>query len=181
MVDIYRNSTSVIDNGNGITLLISIFISEQNPASASSTALSTISYTRWWSPRDDVLPIYIPGLFRTASRLQSESDLHRILYSFLSSYCSAIVPSLTKNTLFMWNLFLTNSSRPVHVIMVWISWCCSADNSAGCCQALTTHHPEEVPAYHGSAVSPARSPPASMKGPMCAAAPGNRISGYLSH
>ena len=39
----------------------------QNPARDSSTELSTISYTRWCSPRDEVLPIYIPGLLRTAS------------------------------------------------------------------------------------------------------------------
>ena len=42
-------------------------ISVQYPASASSIALSTISYTRWCRPDDDVEPMYIPGLLRTAS------------------------------------------------------------------------------------------------------------------
>ena len=45
---------------------------------------------------------------------KSESDLHRILYSFLSSYCSAIVPSLTKKTGYVyWKYVIprTSSSR----------------------------------------------------------------------
>ena len=44
----------------------SIFL--QNPANASSILLSTISYTKWWSPLELVLPMYIPGLFLTASK-----------------------------------------------------------------------------------------------------------------
>src|SRR3972149_5080042 len=39
----------------------------QKPASASSTLLSTTSYTRWGSPAGPVPPIYIAGRFRTAS------------------------------------------------------------------------------------------------------------------
>ena len=42
-------------------------ISSQYPASASSMALSTISYTRWCSPLSEVEPIYMPGRLRTAS------------------------------------------------------------------------------------------------------------------
>src|SRR5215210_9202025 len=38
------------------------------PASASSTELSTTSYTRWWSPRAPVEPMYMPGRSRTGSR-----------------------------------------------------------------------------------------------------------------
>ena len=43
----------------------------QKPASASSMALSTISYTRWCSPRSSVEPMYMPGRRRTASRPSS--------------------------------------------------------------------------------------------------------------
>src|SRR6185369_1796252 len=44
-------------------------ISSQNPASASSTALSTTSNTRWCSPVPSaVSPMYMPGRLRTASR-----------------------------------------------------------------------------------------------------------------
>ncbi len=39
------------------------------PASASSMALSTTSYTMWWRPEpSSVSPIYMPGRLRTASR-----------------------------------------------------------------------------------------------------------------
>src|SRR5262245_42574615 len=38
---------------------------------ASSTALSTISCTRWWRPRSPVEPMYMPGRLRTASRPSS--------------------------------------------------------------------------------------------------------------
>ena len=38
------------------------------PASASSTALSTTSWTRWCRPRSPVEPMYMPGRLRTASR-----------------------------------------------------------------------------------------------------------------
>ena len=34
-------------------------------------ALSTISYTRWCRPEDEVEPIYMPGLSLTASRPSS--------------------------------------------------------------------------------------------------------------
>mmetsp|Transcript_21966 Transcript_21966/g.54303 ORF Transcript_21966/g.54303 Transcript_21966/m.54303 type:complete len:268 (-) Transcript_21966:13-816(-) len=49
------------------SLRILISIAEQNPASASSTALSTTSHTRWCSPRGPVDPMYIPGRLRTGS------------------------------------------------------------------------------------------------------------------
>ena len=39
----------------------------QNPASASSTELSTTSKTRWWRPYEAVSPMYMAGRFRTAS------------------------------------------------------------------------------------------------------------------
>ena len=42
-------------------------IRSQNPAIASSIELSTTSYTRWWSPRALVVPMYIPGRRRTCS------------------------------------------------------------------------------------------------------------------
>ena len=38
------------------------------PAIASSTELSTTSHTQWWRPLGPVLPMYIPGRFRTGSR-----------------------------------------------------------------------------------------------------------------
>lgn len=37
------------------------------PAIASSVPLSTTSLTRWWSPGDPVVPMYIPGRLRTGS------------------------------------------------------------------------------------------------------------------
>jgi len=40
---------------------------EQWPASASSTELSTTSYTRWCRPRWPMSPMYMAGRFRTAS------------------------------------------------------------------------------------------------------------------
>ena len=43
-------------------------IVSQYPASASSTALSTTSQTRWCRPRSPVEPMYMPGRLRTASR-----------------------------------------------------------------------------------------------------------------
>ncbi len=46
-------------------------ISVQNPASASSTELSTTSYTRWCRPRVPTSPMYIAGRLRTASRPSS--------------------------------------------------------------------------------------------------------------
>src|SRR5919107_5380124 len=42
-------------------------ISEQCPARASSMELSTISHTRWCSPRGPVEPMYMPGRRLTAS------------------------------------------------------------------------------------------------------------------
>ena len=57
------SSTLMTSPGRMITL-----IEVQYPAIASSMLLSTTSYTRWWSPRADVDPMYIPGRFRTASR-----------------------------------------------------------------------------------------------------------------
>ena len=38
------------------------------PAIASSTELSTISWTMWCRPRSPVEPMYMPGRLRTASR-----------------------------------------------------------------------------------------------------------------
>ena len=58
-------------------------ISLQYPARCSSTALSAISYIRWLSPLVPTLPIYIPGLFLTASR-PSRIDI------LFASYFSAI-------------------------------------------------------------------------------------------
>src|SRR5688572_2856516 len=40
----------------------------QNPARCSSTALSTTSQTKWWSPEPSwTSPMYMPGRLRTAS------------------------------------------------------------------------------------------------------------------
>ena len=43
-------------------------ILSQYPANASSTELSTTSYTRWCRPRGPVEPMYMPGRLRTASK-----------------------------------------------------------------------------------------------------------------
>jgi len=56
------STTSMILSGRIFTSILS-----QYPAKASSTELSTISHTKWCSPLSDVVPIYIPGLFLTAS------------------------------------------------------------------------------------------------------------------
>ncbi len=53
-----------------VTLLsvwIETLISFARPAIASSTELSTTSYTRWWSPRSPTSPMYMCGRLRTAS------------------------------------------------------------------------------------------------------------------
>ncbi len=47
----------------------------QRPASASSTELSTTSKARWWSPREPVEPMYMPGRFRTGSRPFEDGDV----------------------------------------------------------------------------------------------------------
>src|SRR6476620_10773828 len=49
---------------------------------ASSTALSTISCTRWWRPRSPVEPMYMPGRFRTASS-PSRTVIEEAPYSVL--------------------------------------------------------------------------------------------------
>ena len=60
-------STTVIELSMWIvTLMVS-----QNPARASSMALSTTSYTRWCRPGAPVDPMYMAGRFRTASRPSS--------------------------------------------------------------------------------------------------------------
>ena len=46
-------------------------IRSARPARASSTELSTTSWTRWCSPRSEVDPMYMPGRLRTASRPSS--------------------------------------------------------------------------------------------------------------
>src|SRR5690606_20743290 len=65
----------------------------QWPASASSTALSTTSYTRWCRPRAPVEPMYMPGRRRTASR-PLRTWIWPALYSFPFGFCLAISPSL---------------------------------------------------------------------------------------
>ena len=47
----------------------------QTPASASSTELSTTSYTRWWRPRCPVDPMYMPGRLRTGSKTLENLDV----------------------------------------------------------------------------------------------------------
>ncbi|OPZ49222.1 MAG: hypothetical protein BWY91_03117 [bacterium ADurb.BinA028] len=49
-------------SARSVTSIVSAY-----PASASSTALSTISHTRWCRPRSPVDPMYMPGRLRTAS------------------------------------------------------------------------------------------------------------------
>ncbi len=53
-------------SGWSVTSILSL-----RPARASSTLLSTTSYTRWWSPRGPVEPMYMPGRRRTGSRPSS--------------------------------------------------------------------------------------------------------------
>src|ERR1017187_797865 len=62
-------------------------ISVAKPPSASSTELSTTSYTRWWRPISPVEPIYMAGRRRTASSPSSTLIL-------LESYTSP-APGLT--------------------------------------------------------------------------------------
>src|SRR5512138_96030 len=50
---------------------IETLISFARPAIASSTELSTTSYTRWWRPRSPTSPMYMCGRLRTASRPSS--------------------------------------------------------------------------------------------------------------
>src|SRR5437763_3320880 len=64
----------------------------QYPASASSTELSTTSWTRWCRPRSPVEPMYIPGRLRTASR-PSSTVIDDALYSLLFSVTGVVSPS----------------------------------------------------------------------------------------
>src|SRR5690606_28191523 len=56
------STTRIAPSARIVTTIVS-----QKPASASSTELSTISYTRWCRPRGPVEPMYMPGRLRTAS------------------------------------------------------------------------------------------------------------------
>ena len=60
----------------------------QYPASASSMELSTISYTRWCRPDDDVEPMYMPGRFLTASSPSStwifDASYSCVIFSLIS-------------------------------------------------------------------------------------------------
>src|SRR5699024_11041904 len=82
------------------------------PAIASSIALSTISQTRWCMPSELVVPIYIPGRLRSASKPSST-------WIWLASYCSAKSAlyscSLSCSTL-IHSPFL--SVRPVYEILL---------------------------------------------------------------
>ncbi len=68
-----------------LSVWITIFISSQCPANASSIELSTTSKTIWCKPVPSLVsPIYIPGLFLTASSPFSTLILSA-LYSLLAS------------------------------------------------------------------------------------------------
>src|SRR5664279_3242344 len=69
----------------------------QWPASASSTELSTTSWTRWCRPRSDVDPMYMPGRLRTASR-PSSTWMELPVYSCLVAFCGLAV---TDNVTFL--------------------------------------------------------------------------------
>jgi hypothetical protein len=60
-----RPLSSTVTELSGWTVTL---ILVQKPAMASSTELSTISHTRWCRPADEVVPMYMPGRLRTASR-----------------------------------------------------------------------------------------------------------------
>src|SRR4051794_38199451 len=66
------------------------------PASASSTELSTTSYTRWCRPRVPVDPMYMPGRLRTAWRpsrtvmsCAAYDDPLPLLFESFSANCSS--------------------------------------------------------------------------------------------
>ena len=64
----------------------------QKPAMASSTALSTISHTRWCRPLELVEPMYMPGRLRTASR-PSKILISLPSYSFFAMRTLPLHPS----------------------------------------------------------------------------------------
>src|SRR6202011_4187045 len=65
-VGIPRPSSRTLQEPSGLSVTTTSFA---KPASASSIALSTTSYTMWWRPEpSSVSPIYMPGRLRTASR-----------------------------------------------------------------------------------------------------------------
>ena len=81
-----------------LSLWIVTEILSQWPSRASSTLLSTSSYTRWWSPSTPVLPMYIDGTFRTAS---SPSSIF-----MLSAPYSFILDPYWHNNIFVMLFFL---------------------------------------------------------------------------
>src|SRR6202011_4882595 len=68
-VGIPRPSSRTLQEPSGLSVTTPSFA---KPASASSMALSTTSYTMWCRPEpSSVSPIYMPGRLRTASRPRS--------------------------------------------------------------------------------------------------------------
>jgi len=68
-VDANRHTAAVVGNAHVSRQAKSATsISVACPPIASSLELSKISQIRWWSPSGPVVPIYIPGRFRTGSR-----------------------------------------------------------------------------------------------------------------
>src|SRR5215469_11785157 len=63
-----------------VSIVTSIFVAY--PASASSTELSTTSYTRWCSPSSPVDPMYIAGRLQTAS-MPPRTLIESAVYSLL--------------------------------------------------------------------------------------------------
>lgn len=78
------------------------------PASASSTELSTTSYTRWWRPRSPVEPMYMPGRLRTASR-PSRTVIALASYEDATSP-EAVAPPLSPGVDGMFSLGLPESA-----------------------------------------------------------------------
>ncbi len=86
-------------------------IFEAWPAKCSSIELSTISLTRWWRPFEFVSPIYIPGLFLTASKFSTTSIAD-------ASYCLAIIYFNPFNFFVNIHSLLSVYKRPI-LFLIW--------------------------------------------------------------
>ena len=87
-----RPLSSTVIELSGCTVTL-IFV--QKPAIASSTELSTISHTRWCRPDAEVVPMYMPGRLRTASR-PSRTLISLSSYEFVFFFAATVILSHTE-------------------------------------------------------------------------------------
>ena len=83
-----------VSSRDGSSLWIVIATKVACPAKTSSTELSTTSHIKWCNPSGPVLPIYIPGRFRTGSS-PSKTVICSALYSFWADDVEVMSPMVS--------------------------------------------------------------------------------------